>query len=145
MLRQRPQAAGDIFQTCPCRPPPLASVSSTNGEALSSFCRAMCAPRARLDLLPFDIVLESACRPQLLQSGYTGVLRTHCRSNNRQRSPLASRQALVFVLIQPLLQRFETTPSSPRVYPTCHLAARQPAFSASPSEQNQCLPFVRSI
>jgi hypothetical protein len=75
------------------------------------------------------------------------------RSNNRQRSPLASRQALVFVLIRPhqvpdrygLSQRFEATPSSPRVYPTCHLAARQPAFSASPSEQNQCLPFVRSI
>ena len=68
-------------------------------------------------------------------------------------SLLASRQVRVFVLIQPHLtpdrygpsRRLETNPSSTRAYPTGHLAARQPAFSASPSEQNQCLPFVRSI
>jgi len=42
-------------------------------------------------------------------------------------------------------QQFSRARGHDALSPICHLAARQPAFSASPSEQNQCLPFVRSI
>src|SRR5215467_5689022 len=74
------------------------------------------------------------------------------RSKSRQRSLLASRQALVFVVVQPHLvpdrygasRRFETTPSNP----IRSAAARSSTPSSKPSERHTLLspvPMMRTM